>query len=278
MARKGSQQKTGLDQETKATDPGTSPLTTKDEGTVNVEGVGLGEELPIGTNSVSTKSSNDIDHVQEGKNSKKKSRKSQRKEKKSVDDTVTGPSVPSNVSIEVDKSGASTDEASNTRDEGLENGDSINSFDNSMHKEDEESENVEFPETPAFKFIRTVALSVARSSANWVERHKPTFATLKSDILKARDQARMKFQLAKPIVFRWIVQIVNILLLLFMVWLDCTIRGIDSFLRMGTTSSFSILWCSFLSLTAMVGIWKVLLTLVCRFHHVVLCSLCVPLF
>lgn len=264
MARKGSQQKNGLDQvppnrKTKATDPDT----------VNVEGVGLVEELPSGTTqSMPTKSSNDTDHVQEGKNSKKKSRKSQRKEKKAVDTTVTGPAVSCNNNTEVDMSGTSTAEASNTRDKGLENGfHDINSFDNSMQRE-EESENVEFPETPTFKFIRTAALSLARSSANWVERHKPTFATLKSDILKARDQAWMKICLAKPIVFRWIVHIGNIMLLLFMVWLDCTIRGIDSFLRMGTTSFFSILWCSILSLTAMVGIGKVLLTLVCHFHHV----------
>ncbi|KAL8484725.1 hypothetical protein ACS0TY_027141 [Phlomoides rotata] len=271
MARKGSQQKNGVDQgppnrKPRATDPDTSPLTTKDGGTVNVEGVGLGEDLPNGTHSMSTKSSNDADHVQEGKNSKKKSRKSQKKEKKSVEDTVTAPEVQCNNNTEVDKSGTgtSTAEASDTRDEGLGNGlDDIHNFDNSsnsMHREDE-SVNVEFPETPAFKFIRTAALSVARSSANWVERHKPTVATLKSDILKARDQIRIKIQLAKPIVFRWIVQIGNIMLLLFMVWLDCTIRGIDSFLRMGTTSFFSILWCSVLSLTAMVGIWKVLLTL-----------------
>lgn len=282
MARKGNQQKNGLDQRPPnpkigASDSGTLPLTTKDGGNLNDEEVGLGKELPNGTHSMSsTKSINDMDHVQDAKNTKKKSRKSQRKERKGVDETVTGHAVPCNNNNEVDKSSMSTAEASNIRDGSdlshIHDFNNINSFDNSsnsLHGE-EGLENVEFPETPVFKFIRTAALSIARSSADWVERHKPTFVTLKSNILKARDHVRMKIQLAQPIIFRWIMHIGNIMLLLFMVWLDCTVRGIDSFLRMGTTSFFSIIWCSVLSLIAMAGIGKVLFTLVCHFHLILM--------
>lgn len=272
MARKEKQQKNGLDQrppnrKIEVSDPATSPLATKDGGDVNIEETGLGKDSPNGTHSMqSTKCTNGTDHAQDGKNSKKKSRKSQRKDRKSVDETVTGHAVPSNDSIEVDKSSTSAAEASNIGDgSDLPHNDfnNINDFghsSDSLHRE-EGLGNVEYPETAVFKFIRTAALTVARSSADWVERHKPTFAALKSDILKARDHVRMKIQVAQPIIFRWIMHIGNIMLLLFMVWLDCTVRGIDSFLRMGTTSFFLILWCSVLSVIAMVGIGKVLFTL-----------------
>jgi DnaJ family protein C protein 14 len=46
-----------------------------------------------------------------------------------------------------------------------------------------------------------------------------------------------------------------------MVWLDCALRGIDSFLRMGTTSFFSVIWFSIFSVIAMVGMLKFLIVL-----------------
>ncbi|XP_012842575.1 PREDICTED: uncharacterized protein LOC105962798 isoform X1 [Erythranthe guttata] len=270
MARKRSQQKNGLDQPSQShnkgvADPGPSPLTSKDRGNANEENVGLDKEIPNGTHSPPpTKSINDMDHVQDGKTSKKKSKKSHKKEKKVADETFTGHAMPCNDDAEVDKSGKSAAEASNVRDEselskdhGLE---TMNSSGNLSHR-DEGSEDVEFPETMVFKFIRTAAVSVAKLSAEWVQRHKPTVANLKSNTLKACDHVRMKIRHAQPIVFRWIKQIGNIMLLLFMVWLDCSLRGIDSFIRMGTTSVFTIVWCSVLSVIAMVGIGKFLITL-----------------
>ncbi|XP_042055178.1 uncharacterized protein LOC121799777 [Salvia splendens] len=273
MARKEKQQKNGLDQrprnrKAEVSDPATSPLATKDGGNTNNEEMKLGKELPNGTHSEHfTKNTNDVDSAQDGKNSKKKSRKSQSKDRKSADETVTGPAVSSNDNIEVEKSGASTAEASNVGDgSDMPHNDfnNVNGVDDSVGGlgREEGLGNVEYPETAVFKFIRTAALSVARSSASWVERHKPTFAVLKSDILNGCDHVRTKIQHSKPIIFRWIRHIGNIMLLLFMVWLDCTVRGMDSFLRMGTTSFFLILWCSVLSVIAMAGLGKFLLTLV----------------
>ncbi|XP_011100725.1 uncharacterized protein LOC105178865 [Sesamum indicum] len=273
MARKGNQQKNGLDQQSPThkrglSDPPPSPLTTKDRDHVNDKEVDLGKDLPNDSHSMSsTKSISDMDHVQDGKKSKKKSRKSQRRERKSMDETVKANVVPCNGDTEVDKSNISTAEASNIEDRSdlphvpiLNN---MNIFGNLSDTPDTEEGlgKAEFPETVVFKYLRTAALSVARSSADWVVRHKPTFVALKSKTLKARDHVRMKIQRAQPIIFRWIVHIGNILLLLFMVWLDCALRGIDSFLRMGTTSFFSVVWCSVLSVIAMVGIAKFLLAL-----------------
>lgn len=277
MARKEKQQKNGLDPNRKkdVSDPATSPLPTKDGSNVKTEEACLSKELPNGTHSVQfTKSTNDVDQAQDRKNSKKKSKKSQSKEKKGVDETVVGHAEMSNEKTEVDKSSTSTTEASNVREASdlphidVNCSNDWNSSPSSVRRE-EGLGNVEYPETPFFKFIRTASLSVARSSADWVERHKPIFFALKSDILKGCDHLRTKIQIAKPIVFRWIRHLGNIMLLLFMVWLDCTVRGIDSFLRMGTTSFFLVLWCSVLSVIAMAGIGKVLLTLVCPLHLVV---------
>ncbi|PIN18110.1 Molecular chaperone (DnaJ superfamily) [Handroanthus impetiginosus] len=270
MARKRNQQKNGLDKQSPThkkgvLDSGPSPLTTKDRGNVNDEDVGLGEELLNGGHSISSMNNiNDMDHVQDGKKSKKKSKKSQRKERKVTDETVKDHEVPCN--SEVDKSNISMDEALNMRDESdlpHNTWDNVNVFgnqSNGLHI-DEGIKDAEFPETVAFKFMRTAALSVARSFADWVERHKPTMVTLKLNALKARDHVRMKIQHAQPIILRWITHIWNIMLLLFMVWLECTLRGIDSFLRMGTTSFFSIVWCNVLSVIAMVGISKFLFAL-----------------
>jgi len=52
-------------------------------------------------------------------------------------------------------------------------------------------------------------------------------------------------------------------LLLLTVWLDCNVRGFDSLLRLGTNSLLAVLWCSMLSIFAMIGIKKMLIFMVC---------------
>ncbi|KAL0305255.1 UNVERIFIED_CONTAM: hypothetical protein Sangu_3042000 [Sesamum angustifolium] len=239
MARKGSQQKNGLDRQSPThkkglSDPPASPLTTKDRDHVNDKEVDLGKDLPNHSHSMSSTRAS-VTWIMYKMGRKKKSNTSSA-EASNIEDRGDLPHVPifSN----------------------------MNSFGNLSDTPDREEglEKAEFPETVVFKYLRTAALSVARSSADWVVRLKPTFVALKSKTLKARDHVRMKIQHAQPIIFRWIVHIGNILLLLFMVWLDCALRGIDSFLRMGTTSFFSVVWCCVLSVIAMVGIAKFLLT------------------
>ncbi|KAL0393340.1 UNVERIFIED_CONTAM: Chaperone protein DnaJ 2 [Sesamum radiatum] len=265
----------GLDQQSQnckkgVSDPGPTPLTTKDMGGENERKVNLGEELSNGSHSVScTKSINDMGHVQDGKKNKKKSRKSQRKEKRGIDETTIEHAVPCNDSTDEGKSDIPIAEASNIKDvSDMSNNDTHNangtySFDNVPNGLQRDGlENVEFSEAAVLKFIRTIALSIAKSSGEWMERHKPAFLTLKSNTLKACDHILMKIQRAQPVILRWVMHIGNIMFLLFMVWLDCSLRGIDSFLRMGTTSLFSIVWCSVLSVIAMVGVSKFLLTLI----------------
>lgn len=282
MARKGNQQKNGLAQNLPnhkkgISDHGPAPLTTKDGGNVNDEKVDLGEKLPNGSHTTSsTKSTNGIDHVKEGKKNKRRIKKSQGKEKKGVDEAVAEETVLCNDNAKLDKDSIPIAEASNIRDGNdgpantSDNSDYMTTSGNLPLDREDGLENVEFPETLVFKYMRTAAVSVAKASAEWVERHKPTFVTMKNNALEARDSIRMKIQRAQPIMFRWIKHIGNIMLLLFMVWLDCTVRGIDSFLRMGTTSFFAIVWCSVLSVIAMAGITKFLIVLVSLHLYLIL--------
>ncbi|CAA0841926.1 Chaperone DnaJ-domain superfamily protein [Striga hermonthica] len=249
-----------------------SPPTTNNMGhknglssNLNEQNVGSGEELPNGIHS-STKGVEGID-VQDAKNSKKKTKKTKWKVKKAVNEAASGHEVPLNDNIEADKTDMSTAEGLGTKDGSdlpqhfsSENANNSESFSNGLHNE-EGRQHVVHPETLVFKFLRNIALSVARSSADWIERHKPTFVTLKSKVLKACDHIRMKIQHVQPIIFQWIVHFGNLMLLVFMVWLDCTLRGIDSFLRMGTTSFFSIIWCTVLSVIAIIGLGKSLVAL-----------------
>ncbi|KAG5223688.1 dnaJ subfamily member [Salix suchowensis] len=109
--------------------------------------------------------------------------------------------------------------------------------------------------------LRASALSMLKVAGEWLERQGPPFVSLKNNIYTSRDYVKMKFANAYPVVLKWLLQFGNIVLLLSMVWLDCALRGMDSFLRLGTTSFFSVIWCSILSVIAMVGISKILIFL-----------------
>lgn len=278
MARKGNRQKNGLNlhspnNKTVVSDPTLSPLTAQqDRCGVNDEAVGLCEELPNDSNSMaSTKRINDTNQVQD-ELSGKKSREPPKRDRKSMVEKIIRKDVPHGHNTEVKKNDPPTTQASNigagSELPHISSSNNMNGIDNISDGQYSGSvENIEFPETMVFKFMRTAAFCLARSSAYWVERHKPTFISLKSNALKASDYVWMKIQKARPIIFRQIMHIGSIILLVFMVWLDCALRGTVSFLHMGTTSFFSILWCSILSVIAMVGVGKFLLTMVCQCSH-----------
>lgn len=88
------------------------------------------------------------------------------------------------------------------------------------------------------------------------------FLTITSKILNGRDYVKTKIDLAYPIVMKWLMQLGSVLFIISMLWLDFTLRGIDSFVRMGTTSLFSVIWFSILSVVSMVGVFKFLIVLV----------------
>lgn len=120
-------------------------------------------------------------------------------------------------------------------------------------------ENVNFSDNAIVQCIKRSAPSMMKAAGEWIDTRKLWLIDLKTSILGACDYARTKVELACPVVLKWLAQIGNIMFLLMMIWLDCTLRGIDSFLRLGTTSFFSFVWCGVFSAIAMVGMFKFLL-------------------
>lgn len=105
----------------------------------------------------------------------------------------------------------------------------------------------------------------------WADKLKPHAVKLMTTLKKGYTHIKEKYDGYFPKVQRWVVNAGKIVMVLFMVWLDCTIRGADSLLRIGTASFFVLILCSFLSVGAMIGI-KLMLLLVVRFNF------CLPRF
>ncbi|CAF2011152.1 hypothetical protein Bca4012_079030 [Brassica carinata] len=121
------------------------------------------------------------------------------------------------------------------------------------------SENIGLAYNAAIRKLRIPAATVSREVNQWMERNRPLIVSVKSRVYKARDVVTKKIRLACPVVFRWLMHFGSILLLLSLVWLDCAIRGFDSFIRMGTASFFSIMWCGVFSAFSMIGVTKFIL-------------------
>lgn len=86
--------------------------------------------------------------------------------------------------------------------------------------------------------------------------------TVTSKVQNGRDYVQTKVDQAYPIVKKWLTQLWSVLFIISMLWFNFTLRGIDSFVRMGTTSLFSVIWFSILSVVSMVGMFKFLIVLV----------------
>ncbi|KAG9130508.1 hypothetical protein Leryth_023343 [Lithospermum erythrorhizon] len=121
------------------------------------------------------------------------------------------------------------------------------------------AETLEFSSAMFVEFLRTTRLSISKAYCKSLERLAPLFSSLASMLRDSSDFARGKILIASPIVFRWFMQLGKIVLLLFVLWLDCALRGCESILLMGTALFFSIIWCSSFSMVAMIGILKFLL-------------------
>lgn len=273
MARKGNQQKNGLDrnlskQKKGVSDSLSSLPNAKQKGKVSDAKVGSGEELRNGKLS-------DTEHLREHssktdqadeKRSKQKFEKHLKSKKQGLSEGqgLDHPMISGHMSQDTFRS-MSTAEASALREEmgsspisniGSHLQSSFGSSLSGLRMEDT-IESVEV----LYRRLKTLGLSTLKASKEWLEKKKPLFMTVATNALNACDFVRMKFERAYPVVLQWTVHFVNIMLLLAMVWLDCCIRGIDSILRMGTTSFLAVIWFSVLSLVSMVGLTKFLVIL-----------------
>lgn len=120
------------------------------------------------------------------------------------------------------------------------------------------SENIGLAYNAALRKLRILTATISREASPWMEKHRPLIVSLRSRVYKARDVVFKKIRQVYPVVFRWLMHFGSIILLLSLVWLDCAIRGFDSFIRMGTASFFSIMWCGLFSAFSMIGMTKFL--------------------
>ncbi|XP_072994227.1 uncharacterized protein [Typha latifolia] len=103
---------------------------------------------------------------------------------------------------------------------------------------------------------------VVKEANRWAERLTSYLTSSTVFIQKGHAYVRNKFEHACPVLWTWILCTGKLMLLLSMFWLDCSIRGLDSLLRLGTTSFFTVLWCSILSFMGMIGLKKMLILMV----------------
>ncbi|CAJ1963122.1 unnamed protein product [Sphenostylis stenocarpa] len=109
--------------------------------------------------------------------------------------------------------------------------------------------------------LRFSAFSMFTAISEWLTRQAPLFVSLKTIMFKVYHNSRTKVVQAYPVILKLLMHFGNVMLLLSVFWLDCALRGIDSFVRMGTTSFFSVIWCSIFSVISMIGMLKFLAVL-----------------
>lgn len=112
------------------------------------------------------------------------------------------------------------------------------------------------------KRLRASALSVVKIASEILGKQKPFFSTITRSVSNTTCYIQEKFMCAYPIILRRLVQFGEILLLLMVVWLDSALRGVDSFLHLGTTAFLSVIWCTAFSAIAMIGMFKFSMALV----------------
>ncbi|XP_020220765.1 uncharacterized protein LOC109803554 [Cajanus cajan] len=122
-------------------------------------------------------------------------------------------------------------------------------------------EKVELADNVIIRRLRLSMFSIFTAVTEWLTRQTPLLVSLRTSMFKACHNVRTKVVQAYPVVLKWLMHFANIMLLLSVFWLDCALRGIDSFVRMGTTSFFSVIWCTVFSVISMIGMFKFLAVL-----------------
>ncbi|KAL2341631.1 hypothetical protein Fmac_009571 [Flemingia macrophylla] len=122
-------------------------------------------------------------------------------------------------------------------------------------------EKVELSDNVIIRRLRLSMFSIFTAVTEWLIKQAPLLVSLRRVMFKACHDVGTKVVQAYPAVLKWLMHFGNIMLLLSVFWLDCAFRGMDSFVRMGTTSFFSVIWCSVFSVISMIGMLKFLAVL-----------------
>lgn len=266
MARKGNQHRNGVDRHSSNHKKNVSDSDNNGRGKGSEMKVYPGEELPNGNQpSNPTDRARKTAHAEGEDNLMKNSGDFQRKENQEIHEVLDVEEPASSMTNSMDCGSPSVETPGVTQDNGKLPGSEsgpehaksgLGHLLNGLHLKNM-MENMDM----VIGNLRASALSMLKVASEWLGRQEQPFVSLKTNIYASRDYVKMKVAKAYPVVLKWLLQFGNIVLLLSMVWLDCTLRGMDSFLRLGTTSFFSVIWCSILSVIAMVGISKILIIL-----------------
>lgn len=253
MARKGNRPKKGIDQTTLKSKKKESELKT------------VADELPGEQgNTPLTESDSKTPFPGDGRKRNKQSRNSHTKNEQQVDTMegvgsslydcgLPGENVQEFDPTELDKSSVSNHSMKNQSSD----------FDHLANECDADvsTEKVQFSYNAALERLKSSALSMLRTSCGWLESQKPFFIAVVNNIYRFRDVIQLKLVQTYPIILKWLYHVGNIVMLVSIAWLDCAFRGMDSFVKMGTTSFLSVLWFSVLSFIAMIGTFKFLVVL-----------------
>ena len=267
MARKGNQQKTGSERHVSNNKKRGSDLQSKGQGRAREIKVFPGEGLPNDNHHSRAFEEGMVNRNSgEGIKNLKKSEKSLRKEKQGVEG-FHSPDEPTCLPEESGNCNGNNEDSSigeqyNGSDKERDPLDgSFSCFLNGEHIRNVMG-NLKFSDNVFVKSFVESMSSVLEAAHVLLEQQRPLFNSMKNNLLNASAYVGKKIMKAYPIVLKWMMHLGNVMLLLSIVWLDCALRGIDSFVRMGTTSFFSVIWFSILSTIAMVGIIKFLVILV----------------
>ncbi|KAJ8767314.1 hypothetical protein K2173_017358 [Erythroxylum novogranatense] len=268
MARKGNQPKNRVNRQSsnikKKGPDSCTPPDMKARGAACDGKVCPGEQLPDCSipGSPSADSMKKTSHAADENRIKQSSGKFLRKEKQGIDEETNPKQSVSfmNTTINCSASSPFTDTSGMEKEalsgRGSKNSESGLGYLFSCSHLKDMKENVAISGNVLVSNLRLSATPVLKVAGEWLKRQRPLFATVSTKICGFCDYSRKKIQQASPILLKWFIHFWNIMFLLSTVWLDCTLRGIDSFIRLGTTSFFLVIWCSILSLIVMVGVSK----------------------
>lgn len=114
----------------------------------------------------------------------------------------------------------------------------------------------------AASIFRASMMYLVEESKRFIDKKRPTINIYMSIVKKGHAYVLSKTEYVYPIVRAWILNAGRLMLLFLTIWLDCNLRGFDSLMRLGTNSLLAVLWCSMLSIFAMIGIRNMLIFMV----------------
>lgn len=108
-------------------------------------------------------------------------------------------------------------------------------------------------------------IGLVKQGWKWLQSQKHVFSRAQTRLGCFRDKMGVLIERHWPMVCSGCAKSGALLLLLLVHWKDCLVRGVQSMIKLGSSSLFIIMWSCFLSLTSMSCLLYVLLSMV-RIH------------